>query len=306
MGTDNIGVAMASRIKTLAREQKADARILLTRFAQERFLHRIQNGQNKDRFVLKGGMLFMCRNEKSNRPTEDVDLHDMDARDLETINETVLDAIQTDLDDGVTFDKESFSSVRIREGFRPGTRIVMNASIGTSVVRIKLDICSGDALTPAPVIRNLPSALPKFFEPITMLSYSWETVVAEKIHAMTTFGIDSTRMKDWYDVATIAQEETLDGTTLVSAVSRTFNIRKTAIDPDPVALSDRFVSVKSAEFNRWVRNINAPEVRKSLVDVVTIAREFLLPILEAAASDGEFNASWDPQNGWTEAASPRP
>lgn len=306
MGNDNIGVAMASRIKALAREQKADARILLTRFAQERFLHRIQNGQNKDRFVLKGGMLFMCRNAKSNRPTEDVDLHDIDARDLETINESVMNAVDMELNDGVVFDKESFSSVRIREGFRPGTRIVMNASIGGSIVRIKLDICSGDALTPAPVIRNLPSALPKFFEPISMLSYSWDTVIAEKIHAMTTFGIDSTRMKDWYDVATIAQEETMDGATLVKAISKTFSIRKTAIDPDPVALSDRFVLAKSPEFKKWVKNINAPEGRKSLAEVVKISREFLIPILEAAATNGEFDAKWDPENGWGEATAPHP
>jgi predicted nucleotidyltransferase component of viral defense system len=306
MGKDSIGAAMAARIKTIARENKADARILLTRFAQERFLHRFQSGPNKDRFVLKGGMLFMCRDEGSNRPTEDVDLHDMDARDLETITESVIAAAAMDMDDGVVFDRDSLSSVRIREGFRPGTRVVMNASIGPSIVRIKLDICSGDALTPAAVIRNLPSALPKFFDPISIPSYSWETVIAEKIHAMTTFGIDSTRMKDWYDIATIAQEEVIEGAIAVSAITRTFALRRTEIDPDPVALSDAFVSAKSAEFGRWVRNVSAPEGRKTLTVVVETARGFLYPILEAAAEGTEFDATWNPENGWSGAAAPKP
>lgn len=305
MAEDNVGKAMAARIKSLAKETKADARILLTRFAQERFLCRFQSGPNKDRFVLKGGMLFMCKDEGSNRPTEDIDLHDMDARDLETITAAVVEAASMDLDDGVTFDLDSLSSVRIREGFRPGTRVTMNAKIGNSVVRIKLDICSGDALTPDPVIRNLPSALPKFFQPVAMPSYSWETVLAEKIHAMTTFGLDSTRMKDWYDIATIAQEEIIDGRTAVAAITRTFQIRETEIDQNPVALSDEFTKKKSSEFIRWVKNVSAPEERQTLADVVEAGRAFLLPILEAAANGNEFDAVWNPGKGWDETVTPR-
>jgi predicted nucleotidyltransferase component of viral defense system len=306
MSKDNNGAAMASRLKSLAKETKADARVLLIRFAQERFLHRLQAGPYKDRFVLKGGMLFMCRNGKSQRPTEDIDLHDMDACDVETIADSIKAAASIDLNDGVTFDLGSVSSVRIREGSRPGTRVTMSAGIGSSIVRIKLDICSGDALTPSHVIRNLPSALPKIFEPVAMPSYAWETVIAEKVHAMQTFGLDSTRMKDWYDIATIAQEEVIEGGIVVEAITRTFAMRKTEIDADPVSLSDKFIARKSPEFARWVKHIGAPEERETLTRVIETARGFLFPILDAAADGTSFDSTWDPERGWSEAPSLRP
>jgi len=147
-------------------------------------------------------------------------------------------------------------------------------------------------------VRTLPSALPKLFGPVPVLSYPWETVLAEKMHAMTAFGIDSTRMKDWYDVATIAQEEFLDGRTASRALAATFAARATEVDTDPAALSDEFVREKSREFARWVRNVGAPEGRSTLALVVASARELTLPLLDAAGRGEELDADWEPGIGW--------
>jgi len=301
-GTDKTGVAMAARLKARAKETGADSRIMLIRFAQERLLARLQEGPDRDRFVLKGGMLFMCRDEGSQRPTEDIDLHDNLGRSLEDMAEAIRTSAAQQVDDGVSYDLSTFKVARIREGTRPGVRVTMDGRVGGSLVHMKLDMCSGDAVTPGPVVRMLPSALPKLFGPVPILSYPWETVLAEKMHAMTAFGIDSTRMKDWYDVATIAQEEFLDGRTASRAIAATFAARATEVDPDPEALSAAFVREKSREFAKWVRNVSAPESRSTLELVVASAREMALPLLDAAARGEELEADWEPGIGWGSSA----
>jgi len=299
------GAAMAARLKARAKETGADSRIMLIRFAQERLLARLQEGIDRNRFVLKGGMLFMCREEGSQRPTEDIDLHDNGGSNLDEMAEAIRRAASAGIDDGASYDLSTFRVARIREGTRPGVRVTMDGRIGGSVVRMKLDICSGDAITPAPVVRNLPSALPRLFGPLPVLSYPWETVLAEKLHAMTAFGLDSTRMKDWYDVATIAQEEFLDGRTASRALAATFAARATEIDPDPEALSASFVREKSREFAKWVRNVNAPASRATLDRVVASAADLALPLLGAASREEELDADWEPGIGWS-ALAPRP
>lgn len=292
------GVAMAARLKARAKETGADSRIMLIRFAQERLLARLQEGPDRDRFVLKGGMIFMCREEGSRRPTEDIDLHDSEGRSLDEMAEAIRGAAEARDGDGVDFDLSTFRVARIREGTRPGVRVTLDARIGGSLVHMKLDMCSGDAVTPAPVVRRLPSALPKLFPPLPVMSYPWETVLAEKLHAMTAFGIDSTRMKDWYDVATIAQEEFLDGRTASQAVAATFAARSSVVDPSPEALSHAFVKEKSKEFSKWVRAIRAPEGRTTLEQVVESAAELALPLLDAVSRGEDLDSDWEPGIGW--------
>jgi len=54
----NVAAAVRQRLQNLARERKEDFQLALSRYGLERLLHRIGQSPHRDRFVVKGAMLF--------------------------------------------------------------------------------------------------------------------------------------------------------------------------------------------------------------------------------------------------------
>ncbi len=294
------GLAVSNKLRSAAQNRGEDTRVVQMRFAQERLLARLQSGKYRNRFLLKGGLMFSCKSTASSRPTDDIDLHDDSGLGLQNIARAIHECAGLSLDDGVEYDLSSFKVTPIREAGRPGIRVVMKAAIGRSVVHVKLDMCTGDPVTPSPVTRMLPSSLPKEFDPIAFQSYPWETTLAEKIHAVTKFGLDSTRMKDWYDIAAIGQQEEIDGLSLCAAIRKTFDWRGDVdVDPSPDGLSEEFVSAKAADYERHVVNFDAPESRATLAGAMETCRSLMSPALEAVHDGRHLDQIWNPESGWT-------
>jgi hypothetical protein len=65
----NLAHSVHQRLLNKAREQKEDANLVLIRYALERFLYRLGRSAHKDRFVLKGAMLFAAWTNLPHRPT---------------------------------------------------------------------------------------------------------------------------------------------------------------------------------------------------------------------------------------------
>src|SRR3546814_20689945 len=62
-------------------------------------------------------------------------------------------------DDGVTFDVEGIRASKVREGFIPGGKLVFDARLHTSVVRVRVDVGFGNAVTPEARLIEYPSLL---------------------------------------------------------------------------------------------------------------------------------------------------
>ena len=69
----NAGASVRARLLEHARTKGADFQILLTRYAIERLLYRLSVSDQRDRFVLKGAMLFSTWVVDPFRPTRDLD-----------------------------------------------------------------------------------------------------------------------------------------------------------------------------------------------------------------------------------------
>ena len=306
-GGSTRGLAVSDKLRSAAKAGGEDTSLVQMRFAQERLLARLQCGRHRNSFLLKGGLMFSCRTGGSSRPTEDIDLHDKAEIGLQDMAKAILESAATDLDDGVVYDLTTFRATPIREAGSPGVRIVMNAYIGRSRVHVKMDMCTGDPITPEPVTRTLPSALPRDFPPVAFQSYPWETALAEKIHAVTKFGLDSTRMKDWYDIATIGQQEEIDGRSLCMAIRKTFDWRGDVdVDPSPEGLSDDFVEEKSADYERHVSSFDPPDSRATLQRAMITCRDLMVPALEAVYEEREIDGTWHPGEGWDNGLRPSP
>lgn len=73
-----------------------------------------------------------------------------------------------------------------------------NASFKSIKYPLKVDISTGDVITPREIRYNYTSHLEN--EKIEIWAYTMETVVAEKLETVITRGIANTRMKDFYDL----------------------------------------------------------------------------------------------------------
>lgn len=291
--TANLGASVLARLLNLAKQRGDDYNLLLNRFGLERLLCRVAASAHADRFLLKGALLFSLWYDQPHRPTRDADLLGFGPDDAETLIATFRDISAIDLDDGIAFDPASVRADVIREDNRyGGLRVRLTGRIGNARCALQIDVGFGDAVTPEPQTVVFPVLLDDMAAP-TLKVYPVYTVIAEKFHAMTVLGLANTRMKDFFDIAVIAQRTDLDGATLARAITATFTRRGTALPTEPpVALTEGFGN-DDAKQRQWQAFLNKSRITAGfLPETVRLLYAFLWPATQVAASGSSATAAW--------------
>lgn len=295
----HLAKSIHQRLLNCAREQKEDPNLLFIRYAIERLLYRLSRSPYRDRYILKGAMLFLVWTGQSHRPTRDLDLLGMgDASDeglIQVFQEIARIAVEAD---GLVFDSEGISIAEIREAQEyPGKRLKIPAKLGNVVLNLQIDIGFGDAITPEaseveyPILLDLPA--PK------IRAYPQETVVAEKLQAMIALDIVTSRMKDFYDLWMMSRSFTFNGVVLTQAIMATFERRNTSIPKtEPTALRTSFAqdTNKQTQWKAFLTRNRFNEI--SFMKVIEDLRTFLLKPLLAASDQQNFPYVWSPGGPW--------
>ncbi len=292
----NIGASVRARLLDRARAERSDFQILLTRYTLERLLYRLSVSEHRDRFILKGAMLFVTWVADPFRPTRDLDLLGHGDNDVEAIAETFRAICAEQVaDDGVVFDGAALQATPIREEVDyGGVRVRTTATIAGARVPIQIDVAFGDAVTPEPVEIDYPALLDA--PPPHLRAYPVETVVAEKFETLVTLGMANSRLKDFYDLWVIAQTFEFRQSSLVEAVRRTFERRRTALVADmPVGLTDDFAATWNVQWRAFLGREHMAAAPDALAAVVADLRAFLMP-LARAPEDGQI---WPPGGPWS-------
>ena len=186
------------RIKNVAKQNNADARTLMRIYMMERFLERLAQSEYRDNFIIKGGILVTAMIGVAHRSTMDIDTS------MKNLNLSAEDALRVvnqvkdiDLDDGVSFEVKDVSNI-MDEMEYPGIRVTMNANVGRLITPLKIDISTGDVITPRAIEFNYDLLLED--RSISLWSYNLETILAEKLQTVLARGILNTRMRDFYDI----------------------------------------------------------------------------------------------------------
>ena len=186
------------RIKSVAKQNNADARTLMRIYMMERFLERLAQSEYRDNFIIKGGILVTAMIGVAHRSTMDIDTS------MKNLNLSAEDALRVvnqvkdiDLDDGVSFEVKDVSNI-MDEMEYPGIRVTMNANVGRLITPLKIDISTGDVITPRAIEFNYDLLLEE--RSISLWSYNLETILAEKLQTVLARGILNTRMRDFYDI----------------------------------------------------------------------------------------------------------
>lgn len=299
----DVSASVRARLLNISKRNSEAFDLVLVRFAIERLLYRLSQSTFRDRFVVKGAMMFQVWTRLAHRPTRDLDLLGFGLPDIDHLARVFRDLCDQPVeDDGLVFMAETVSASKLKEDEEyEGIRIKFDAKLGAARIPIQVDIGFGDAITPKPILIDFPTVLE--LPPPTLQSYPRETVIAEKFQAMVTLGIVNSRMKDFFDLFVLCTEFEFDGELICQAIKATFDRRKTVIpDTLPVALRTEFSEdkQKSVQWNAFLRKCNLTFNHLDLKEVTTRLAGFLMLPAEAACHGNAFVKRWHPSRGWTE------
>src|SRR5713226_1204623 len=229
----NIAASVRQRLLNLAHERGADFQLILIQYGVERLLYRFTRSAHKDRFVLKGAMLFSLWSNEPFRATRDLDLLGKGDNAVPAVVKIFSEICGTAVEnDGIEFLSNSIEGEEIRDDqeYR-GVRLSFEARLERARIPIQVDIGFGDAVAPSaemveyPVLLDHPAP--------RLLAYPREVVIAEKFQSMVDLGMANSRMKDFFDLWILASVFEFDGSRLVEAIAATFERRRTPLPATP-------------------------------------------------------------------------
>ena len=142
---------LKDKVRNMARGDSAKAQLLIRNYGMERFLERVSLSEHRDNFILKGGMLVSAMVGLENRATMDIDTS-IRNMPLDTIaaKAMVEEIIAVPVDDNICFEINDFGTI-MDDAEYSGVRISLNAFLDATRIPLKIDISTGDAITPAAV-----------------------------------------------------------------------------------------------------------------------------------------------------------
>jgi len=296
----DIATSIRQRLLNKSRTQGRPFQELLQYFAMERFLYRLAKSPYSGRFILKDALLLTAWRAPQSRPTMDIDLEGRVNNELDHIKEVVATVCGVDVEpDGIAFNRTSIEVSRIKEDADyEGLRVQFHATLARARIPMQLDIGFGDVITPGPTDIEYPSLL-DFPAPV-LRAYPKETVVAEKLEALTALGLLNSRMKDFYDLALLFRMYPFEGERLLKAISATFRHRGTTIEVEPIGLTQAYCDypARAIQWRAFVRRSRFGEEAGDLGRLVADIRTFALPVLSAIALGNSFKAIWKPGGPW--------
>ena len=238
---------LKAKVRNLSGGDSKKAQTLIRNFIMERFLERIALSQYRNNFILKGGMLVAAVVGLDTRATMDIDTTVKSLNlDKENATKIIEDIIAVEIPDGVQFRITKVTDI-MEEHDYPGIRFMLEATLDKMRQAIKIDISTGDIITP----RAVEYSYQLMFEDraISLWTYNLETLLAEKLETIMARGTANTRMRDFYDIHVISQQEFFDKEVLKKALLATSEKRDT--------------TVQIPDFRNILSSVESDEVMKS-------------------------------------------
>jgi hypothetical protein len=289
------------RLLNHSRQAGEDFQFLLQRYAAERLLYRLGESAHRNRFVLKGAMLFALWGGSVYRPTRDLDFTGYGDSDAAAVVATFKQVCAVPApDDGLVFDPTKITTEPIRDQAEyDGLRVRLRAMLGSARIEMRVDIGFGDAIEPAATDVRYPTLLDAPAPNIR--AYPQEAMIAEKLHTLVVLGERTSRMNDLYDLYTLAAQFPFDGGKLTRAIDATFERRRTKFDPAlPTGLTPRFFAdeARAVQWRGYLDRNNLPGAPRDFTQTGERIQAFLGPVWNALVAGDKFASSWQPGGPW--------
>lgn len=188
-------------IRSMAQKKNLRAQEVLQMFLFERVLERLANSVYKINFILKGGLLISSMIGIGERTTMDMDTT---VRGIQMEEDEIVKAVKeilaVDVGDGIAFEYQSIEPIREDDAYN-NFRVHLRAKYGKIDSSMKIDVTTGDVITPAAIEYEFPMLFDEKTVPV--MAYTLETVLAEKYETIIRRNIGTTRARDYYDLHTL-------------------------------------------------------------------------------------------------------
>ena len=188
-------------IRSMAAKKNLRAQEVLQMFLFERILERLAASKYHNNFILKGGLLISSMIGISERTTMDMDTT---VRGIQMEEDEIVAAVNEilaiDVGDGITFEYKGIEPIREEDAYN-NFRVHLRAKYGKIDSPMKIDVTTGDVITPAAIRYDFPMLFDDKTVPV--MAYTLETVLAEKYETIIRRNIGTTRARDFYDLHTL-------------------------------------------------------------------------------------------------------
>lgn len=140
------------------------------------------------------------------------------------IEEMINKIISIELDDNVIFEIDKNMPIK-EDNEYGGYRFKLIAKLSNLRIPFSVDISTGDLITPRAIEYNYKTILEN--DNISLYTYNYETIVAEKLETVLKRNTTNSRMKDYYDLYYFVTYKwnDINMTTLKTAIDTTFTHR---------------------------------------------------------------------------------
>lgn len=278
---NNNAQSVKDKLKTIAKQRNVDFNLVMRFYMYDRFMERLVTSKYKNNFILKGGFYLSKLFGIDNRNTIDIDIAIQNTElDKENIKNIINEILNIDTNDNVIFLLEEITSIREEDEYG-GLRVTVIFKLDNIKDKFHIDIATGDPIYPGQKYYNYQTLINnKEYE---VLTYSIETILAEKIETILSKLEKSSRMKDYYDIYMIYkfEFERINKNNLKIAIEKTFKKRdfnQNPIKNIEIIKSSEILKMKWKSYtlkNKYAKNIDFNETIKCLeqfikiIDVVT-------------------------------------
>ena len=275
--------SLKAKASNLSKKTNIPNKYLIQNFMFEALLKRISKSKYKDKFIIKGGLLLSSIFGVNLRSTMDLDTTIKGLPlDRETITKAINEIISIDLDDNVKLEIENIKDIREEELYS-GFEVNLKAEFDGLKTNLMIDITTGDVITYKEVEFKYNTLFDN--ETINLMTYNYETIMAEKFESIISRNIDNTRMKDYYDLYMFdnLKWNDINKETLRKAIINTSKARETLDYIDNANKYIELISDDSRLKALWNSYQNNYEYAKDIefvdtINAIKVISEIVVPV----------------------------
>lgn len=190
--------SLKAKVNNLSKKINIQNQYIIQEFMFEALLRRISLSKYKNNFIIKGGLLLSSIFGVDLRSTMDLDTTIKGfALEKENLTRIINEIINIDANDNVKFTLVNIKDIRLEEEYS-GYNVNLKADLDGLWTNLMIDVTTGDVITYKEIEYQYRTIFDD--ENISIMTYNYETIIAEKFEAIISRNIDNTRLKDYYDL----------------------------------------------------------------------------------------------------------
>ena len=275
--------SLKAKASNLSKKTNIPNKYLIQNFMFEALLKRISKSKYKGKFIIKGGLLLSSIFGVNLRSTMDLDTTIKGLPlDRETITRVINEITNIDVEDNVKLEIENIKDIREEELYS-GFEVNLKAEFDGLKTNLMIDITTGDVITYKEVEFKYNTLFDN--ETINIMTYNYETIIAEKFESIISRNIDNTRMKDYYDLYMFVNLKwnDINKDTLRKAIINTSKARETLDYIDNANKYIELISDDSRLKSLWNSYQNNYEYAKDIefgdtINAIKVINEIIVPV----------------------------